>query len=158
MNSVEKLKREWHIEKNKPLTIDDLSKGSSKNVWWRCEKGHEWQARFSNRVNGTDCPYCTGRKVLTGFNDLATINEEIAAEWHPDKNNGLLPSEVLPHSNITVWWQCVFGHEWKAKINNRTSFGNGCPYCAGKVPIIGETDLGTQWKCQEMCSRETPKI
>ena len=24
------------------------------------------------------------------------------------------------------------GHEWKAKLHDRVSGGNGCPYCAGK--------------------------
>ena len=27
-------------------------------VWWRCSRGHEWQATISNRNYGTGCPAC----------------------------------------------------------------------------------------------------
>lgn len=45
-------------------------------------------------------------------------------------------------SNICVWWKCQHGHKWKALITNRRS-GKGCPYCAGKLVIVGVTDLQT---------------
>ena len=34
------------------------------------------------------------------------------------------------------------GHEWSAKISNRNN-GKGCPYCAGRYAVKGETDLQT---------------
>ena len=49
---------------------------------WRCEKGHEWEAAVKSRtINRTGCPYCSHNKVLAGFNDLATLLPDIAAEW-----------------------------------------------------------------------------
>ena len=68
---------------------------------------------------------------------------DIAAEWHPEKNGGLSPCRVKPHSNKYAWWRCAYGHEWRAKINNRTSNSATCPYCSGKIPIKGETDFAT---------------
>ena len=38
------------------------------------------------------CPYCAGRKVLPGFNDLAALRPDLAVQWHPTLNKGLRPS------------------------------------------------------------------
>ena len=66
----------------------------------------------------------------------------LAREWNTDKNNGLQPSQVMPYTNRKVWWLCQKGHEWKATVSDRSD-GKGCPFCSGKRPIPGETDLAT---------------
>ena len=72
----------------------EVSIGSHKKVIWRCEKGHEWEAAVKSRtINKTGCPYCSHNKVLAGFNDLATLLPDIAAEWS-DRNYPLLPTQV----------------------------------------------------------------
>ena len=45
-------------------------------------------------------------------------------------------------SKKLVWWICEKGHEWQINISNRNS-GNNCPYCSGRYPVVGETDLLT---------------
>ncbi|MDD5503950.1 MAG: zinc-ribbon domain-containing protein [Candidatus Omnitrophica bacterium] len=50
--------KEWHPTKNRPLTLADVVPGSHRIVWWKCEKGHEWQARIDRRSNGSNCPAC----------------------------------------------------------------------------------------------------
>ena len=83
---------EWS-EKNK-IKPTEVSIGSHKKVIWRCEKGHEWEAAVKSRtINKTGCPYCSHNKVLVGFNDLATLLPDIAAEWS-EKNLPLKPDEV----------------------------------------------------------------
>ncbi len=62
---------------------------------------------------------------------LADANPEVAAEWHPKKNN-LQADEVLPNSNKKAWWQGKCWHEWEATINSRNN-GNGCPICAEEL-------------------------
>ncbi len=64
---------------------------SNRKAWWVCALGHRWQAAVSARAGGSDCPYCAGRKVLAGFNDLATKDPTVAAEWDPTLNGGLTP-------------------------------------------------------------------
>jgi hypothetical protein len=50
---------EWHFEKNVGVSPFDLAPYSKVKVWWRCEKGHEWQATVGNRYRGnTGCPVC----------------------------------------------------------------------------------------------------
>ena len=126
----EHLIKEWHPTKNGLLKPDDVTFGSSKKVWWMCEKGHEWEAVISARSRGTGCPYCSGRKA-TYDNSLEMLNPILAKEWHPTKNKYIYPKEVSLSSNKKVWWMCEKGHEWEAKVCDR-NIGNNCPYCSGK--------------------------
>ena len=43
------LLRQWNSERNGALTPETVSYGSKKKVWWRCGKGHEWQAEVKTR-------------------------------------------------------------------------------------------------------------
>ena len=134
--------KEWNYEKNGLLTPELVSNASGKKVWWKCSKGHEWQATVNDRKKGFGCPYCAGRMVLQGYNDLETTHPKLALEWHPTKNGALSPTMVSHGSNRRVWWICSKGHEWKMEIVNRCN-GYGCPYCAGRMVLQGYNDLET---------------
>ena len=136
------LAAEWHPAKNGDLTAADVSSGSGKKVWWQCKEGHEWQAAIYSRATGIRCPYCSGRLITPGVNDLATVNPSLAAEWHPMKNGDFSPNNAGPRSHKIVWWLGPCGHEWEETISNRSK-GNGCPYCAGRRVLPGFNDLAT---------------
>lgn len=89
------------------------------------------------------CILCLSDKI-DNTKSLAVINPALALEWHPTKNFPLSPEDVSATSNHKVYWQCNKGHEWDARIYNRNN-GVGCPYCAGKKAIPGETDLASQY-------------
>lgn len=127
-----KIAKEWHPDKNGDLKPTDVTAHSHTKVWWKCSKGHEWEAKVQNRVaNRTGCPYCSGNKVIIGENDLQTLYPDIAKEWHPTLNGDLKPTDVKPGSGKRVWWECsVCSHEWQATIANRTYNHSGCPECA----------------------------
>ena len=124
------LSKQWHPSKNGDLTPNDVTSGSNENVWWLCEKGHEWKAVIYSRKDGNGCPYCSGQRVCAD-NSLKTLSPELSKQWHLTKNGDLTPNNVTTGSNKKVWWQCEKGHEWDAIIASRSS-GNGCPYCAGR--------------------------
>ena len=128
--------KEWNYEKNGNLKPEHFAANSHKKVWWKCPKGHEWQATIKDRNNGNGCPHCSGRYVVKGANDLQTVNPTLAYEWHYEKNNGLMPTDVMPNSSQKVWWKCSKGHEWQARVSDRNQ-GRGCPYCAGKKVLKG---------------------
>mgnify|MGYP004704201331 CR=1 FL=1 len=137
--------KEWHPSLNQGADPDDVSAYSNKRVWWVCKDNHEWEATIINRTkHGTGCPYCAGKIPIIGKTDVASVMPEIAKEWNYKKNKNKTPQMFTIGSEIKVWWVCKEGHEWESTINNRTKKGNGCPYCAGKLPIIGETDLLSQ--------------
>ena len=122
------LAKEWHPTKNSTKPSDYMP-GTHKKVWWICSEGHEWEAEIKSRVAGVGCPYCANKKIIEGYNDLQTINPDLASEWHPTKNYPLKPSDVSPVSGKKVWWVCSYGHEYEAQICNRSA-GRGCPKCS----------------------------
>lgn len=124
----------WHPEKNGNRTAANTTPGSRNKAWWLCEKGHSWQAApFSRtREKSSGCPYCTGRKVLAGFNDLGTLKPGLAEQWYQPLNGQLTPSDVTLGSNKKVWWRCSQHHVWQACVYARTKRnGTDCPVCAG---------------------------
>lgn len=62
--------------------------------------------REGTQLSGSDCvprkrdrlPVLHKQKVLAGFNDLATVEPRIAAEWHPTLNGSLTPEMVTAGS------------------------------------------------------------
>ena len=122
---------EWHPSKNGSLVPNDVTPNSGKKVWWRCTKGHEWEAFVSHRNKGSGCPYCSGHKA-SKKNNLATKFPGSAALWHPTKNDDLGPDQVTPRSSRKVWWQCSKGHEWEACVAN-VAVSTGCPICINRI-------------------------
>ena len=111
---------EWHPTLNGDLKPSDVKVHSHKKVWWRCKEDHEWRAVIYNRIEGNGCPYCAGKRPITGKTDLATINPAISAEWHPSLNGKLKPTDFTAQSGKKVWWRCKEDHEWQAVIYSRT--------------------------------------
>lgn len=134
------LLQEWDRKKNAPLTPETVHRGSHRKVWWRCGAGHVWQAEVRSRAGGAKCPYCTGRILWMGGNDLASVNAALAAQWDKEKNGDLTPDHVLAGSRRYVWWKCEKGHSWRASVLSR-SRGTGCPVCTGKTVLPGQNDL-----------------
>lgn len=137
------LASEWNYEKNGKLLPENISANSGQKVWWKGECRHEWDAIVSNRNKGYGCPYCSGQKVLKGFNDLMTKRPDLASEWNYEKNGDLKPDMIMPGTNKKVWWVCDKGHEWEESPNNRTNAKTGCPYCSGHRVLKGFNDLQT---------------
>ena len=134
---------EWDYEKN-VLTPETVYYGEGNYYFWKCKNGHSWQAKILNRTTGNrNCPYCSNHLVLKGYNDLASQRPDIAAEWHPTKNNNIQPSEVNVNSNKKIWWLGKCGHEWETSINTRVA-GHNCPYCTGRKLLLGFNDLESQ--------------
>lgn len=123
------LAREFDREKN-GFGPENITFGSIKKVWWKCKFGHSWQETPNVRSSqNAGCPFCSGRRVLPGFNDLATINPQLAKEWNYERNGELKPDQVAANSNAVVWWRCEAGHEYKAPICRRNGQGTGCSKC-----------------------------
>lgn len=156
---------EWDYEKNKELGLspETVGRGSDKKVWWKLSYDEpntgkyfnfKWEATIYNRVKkGYKCPYLSGHAVWQGFNDLATTHPYLADEWHPTKNNGLKPTEVLSGSPQKAWWLLPyddpvtgkhFDFEWEARIAHRAK-GIGCSFLSNPIKAVwqGFNDLAT---------------
>lgn len=135
----------WHPTKNGSLTPDKVISGSGKRYWWKCPKGddHEWETSPKHRIIGnTGCPYCVGQKV-SKTKTLTITHPDLAAEWHPTKNDSLTPKQVSFGSVIKAWWLCQCGHEWETRIDTRSD-GHGCPECGKLKGMFGP--LPAMWE------------
>ena len=136
--------KQWHPSLNGDLTPNDVTKGSHKKVWWKCEKGddHEWSATVNNRTSGSNCSICRGLKVVNS-NCLATVNPLLSKQWHQTKNGNLTPYDFTYGSGKKVWWKCPKGddHEWESSISHRAK-GSGCSICYGSK-VVKSNSLAT---------------
>lgn len=128
------LAAQWDRKKNGKLTPEMVAPKANRRVWWHCKKRHSFYSSVTHRVKDqSGCPYCAGRKVLAGFNDLATKEPVIASQWHPTLNGELTPQQVTSGSRRRAWWLCENSHAWSAVICSRTGKQRcGCPVCAGR--------------------------
>ena len=133
---------EWHPSKNEGLNPSEITHGSNKVVWWKCEKSddHQWTARVADRVKGGGCPYCLGRRV-SKTNNLKVRFPEIATEWHPDKNIGIKPSDV------------TCGSRKKSGGGVCTVTNGHQKYTVGLPEIIVLSVLGVKWDATIICKR-----
>ena len=111
----------------------DNDKINTKNTYKVFNKicGHDWLTSY-NRIQsqGIGCPYCSNKKVLKGFNDIATT-----APWMvkllKNKNDAFKYTRC---SNKKIDWICSCGNE----ILNKTpddiyQHGLSCSNCSDKI-------------------------
>ena len=121
--------KEWdyNLNENKP---SEYTYGSGHKVWWKCRKCDEsYLSPINIHTRGHKCPYCSGNKILSGKNDLATLFPDIATEYSED--NELPASQISAHTHKKVKWICPHcNQKYIASPHHRTSSDKtGCPYC-----------------------------
>lgn len=136
---------QWCYELN--INIDPtniLYNTSTIKYWWKCKNNHNWQRALSDIINRSrnNCPYCTNKKVLIGYNDLETLRPDLINEFNNNKNIVSM-NKYSVTSNKKVWWTCKFGHDWEAVIGSRTLQNTGCPVCSNLQVLKGYNDLQT---------------
>lgn len=125
---------ELHLTLNNEIDINDIDVSCNKRVFWMCHNGHTYEMRINERTGKykQGCYYCSNRKVLKGFNDLASKYPKIAAEWDYN-NNDKKPEDVVYGSTYRAYWICTeCGNRWLTPVRNRTKRNSSCPVCAIK--------------------------
>jgi hypothetical protein len=115
-----------------------VTSGSNKKVGWRCTRNHSWITSPNSRTSKKlGCPFCSGKRISVGENDLLTTHPDIAAQA-----SGFDPKTVSAGSNKRFEWRCSQGHLWKAPVYRRTgSQKSGCPVCSNLQLQEGFNDL-----------------
>ena len=114
-----------------PSLATTVTEFSDKRLLWFCEKGHpsfEWEADVRSRSRGRGCRVCAGQEILVGWNDLGTVNPELAKKLVDPSQ----AEKVTAGSNKKLLWFCETGHprnEWETSVANRSK-GSGCSLCA----------------------------
>ena len=147
----EKIMKEYDYEKNKDINLEKLTIGTHKKVWWICLKGHSYEQEIRSKVKGIGCPICNNKKVLQGYNDLATTNPELLNEWDYKKNNinNITPYNITKGAEKKVWWICKKCKQSYESFAYSKKEDIGCPYCSSKIIKKGVNDIFTKkpdWK------------
>ena len=88
---------------------------------WKCEKGHQWRARWGDVHNSNSwCPYCSGK-----YNN----NIEKCKEYVKKEHNGKCLESDYVSNRTKMKWECFEGHQWEA-VWEHISSGHWCPECA----------------------------
>ena len=119
---------------------DSIAEFSGYLADWCCSNcGYKWKTTIASRSSGRGCPKCS-KKVGSQKRIAQKVEKDGSAserfpnlrkEWHPVKNSGVDLENKTAKSGFLAWWQCDYGHEWRASIANRTA-GSACPLCAGR--------------------------
>lgn len=155
---------EWHPSKNGQLLPTEFTEGSGRKIWWQCSLGHEWETQIGHRARrGSGCPYCAGKRIWPGFNDIATVNPLLASKWSL-RNADILPTQVGAGSETPVWWVCPKGHDYLSTPASQ-SRGRGCSVCAGKqvIPEVNSfafafPDIAEEWDSSKNIGVEPTEI
>ena len=134
---------QWDVAKNGSIP-EDLTCGSNRKFWWKCEKGHSWIASVYNRCNlkkPTGCPECMGK---SSHRELVK-GHAVAAQWDVAKN-GSIPEDLTCGSNKKFFWKCEKEHSWEASVANRSRIKtpSGCPTCSKSKKRAREEDERVQ--------------
>jgi hypothetical protein len=130
------LKKEFLKKKN---NIDPkyISLFSNIRFYWKCSKGHVWQAapqsRFRTPKKSTHkitlCPYCRGVKI-TRSTSFAGLNKIALKFWDFEINKDD-PYKIASTSKKKFWWKCNKSHSFTASIIARKMSPDYCGYCDG---------------------------
>lgn len=128
-------------DKNEKKTTEVTSLSSYKAIWVCPTCKHEFKAEVRRVVAGEiECPVCTGKVAIAGYNSFADEHPDIAKDWSPD--NDKKPTEVLSNSSYIAEWICpTCGYTYKASVRDRVASGDLCPACAGKKAHAGFNTL-----------------
>lgn len=113
-----------------PSLATTLKAGSNTSVLWRCgvNPDHTWATSpYHRTAKKTGCPYCSGRRIVPGVNDLATTHPDLAAQLVDQS----LATTVSKGGTKPVLWRCQANpeHTWLTSPSNRVVKASGCPIC-----------------------------
>lgn len=136
----------WDPTADNPPAESVSARTSTVEITLRCPKGHGFVLTSKRLVAAANpCQECSGRVLISGVNDLATLYPLVATWWHPTRNGNLKPQDVAAKSRQFVWWRCPDNHPFRARIENRTKKQEPtCPVDTGRLLWPGTNDLATK--------------
>jgi len=118
------LAKQWHPSLNGDLAPLDVTTGSVKKVWWKCEKGddHVWKTTVVSRRE-RDCPFCTltpqSKQELTITFELMKLFKNINPKGLKTRLDGRLRAIdiFIPKLNLCIEFDGSYWHKGKREID-----------------------------------------
>ncbi|WIB77950.1 zinc-ribbon domain-containing protein [Curtobacterium sp. MCPF17_002] len=119
--------------------------GSGDRPDWLCpDCGHRYKMSLYNRSQGAGCEPCRRARLRRTRTSLADTHPDIAAQWHPTRNNGKQPEDYSQGSNDEVYWLCpTSAAHWYPQRIDRKVQGYGCSLCSSRRLVLRVNDLAT---------------
>jgi hypothetical protein len=118
--------KEWGFEKNYPLTPNDVSFGSHKVVWWKCDECRgDWAASIRERsLYHRGCSECSGNRKRT----LDEVTDAFSMA------NLTLLSVNYKNSYTRLLCCCEKGHLFAISYD-KLRVKHGCSLCSNGRPV-----------------------
>lgn len=107
---------------------------TSDNAVWFYPEPYDQMAQLERLLgfyfDRFDAWYEDGRRIeapreiegrVNEHNNFAKTYPELAADWHPQKNERIRPYEFSADSDTKVWWRNVDNDEWTESIRSRVA-------------------------------------
>ena len=153
------LAKEFDVKKNKILP-EEICANTSKAYYWFCKEKHSWKAALPDRIQGSGCPYCAGKRICLETSVYKKC-PSVMKEWDYEKNT-VDPKTIGINSNLKVYWKCKYNHEYLLSVSSRVR-GKGCKICNQKMLdkrielISSEEYLRKEWNEDIPFSLNLPK-
>lgn len=145
------ISKKWHSTKNFPLTTFDVTFGSGKKVWWKCNNNHEWITSVCDLVRGINdggngCPLCYEsngeRKIKNILEQINLVYEtqkifddckhekKLRFDFYLPKYNILIEYDGIQHFKPIIYWGGIkkFNNDKKRdKAKNEYAMKNNIP-------------------------------
>lgn len=123
---------------------DELFYDSRRWLKWICNTCHgEYGAYIKEIVNGKECPFCSEKYPLPGFNTIAVKHPDIAALW--SEKNEISADETLVNGNNAIWTCPVCHGDYNAPIKEVVNGNADCPYCNDRKLLPGFNSLAARY-------------
>lgn len=113
--------KDWDVERNKLLKIEDIGPSNKREVWWLCKNRHSYAISAFTRIRTNGCKYCNkeinkekyrSARIKKGTSIAISEIPEFLSIWDYASNN-FSPNEITSSSNVVISWKCLCGNSWK---------------------------------------------
>lgn len=112
------------------LYIKENNGKGNRKKHYKCKcliDGYEYISRESELKKDKKCPVCVGKKILVGYNDLATTDPDVV-QFLSDKEDGYKYTRC---SHKYIWATCpICGHKKYMRVEELVLKGLSCPKCS----------------------------
>ena len=113
---------EWDYEKNQPKRPEEFTQGSTKKAWWKCSKGHSWDAIIHSRTgNGRGCPQCTNQSSRAEIRLLTEFRYLFPSSQSRIKFEGREADIFLEELNLVIEYDGAHWHKGKESKDKEKS-------------------------------------
>lgn len=111
-NDRNDLLTEWDYENNSILPCE-VTFGSGKIIWWKCNKAHRWKTAINNRTCGskTQCPICTRTQTSFPEQAVAFYLTQIFDIFQRYRIKGYEVDIFIPKYKIAIEYDGRFFHD-----------------------------------------------